>query len=928
LARSNIRGITIEIGGDTQGLNRALEDVNKKTRDTQTELRQVERLLRMDPTNTELLAQRQQLLTNAVSSTSEKLEILRRAQEQVNQQFARGEIGEEQYRAFQREIAATEQQLRSFEGRLSNTVDSLDEVGDSAESSADRIAALGERLSSTGDKIKGAGEKMSVGITAPIVAAGGLMFKGALDAENAQRKLQASLGITAEEASNLGAVAEEVWKKGFGESIEEANDAISTITKNMGALSEEEFKSIAEGAMTIAEVFGAEVPETTAAAGVAMKAFGISSQDALDLITVGFQQGGDYSGELIDTLREYSPQFAAMGLSAEQMMGVLISGAQAGAWNLDKVGDAAKEFNIRAQDGSKTTAEGFAAIGLNAQEMGEAIAKGGEEGQQAFMATIAALAAMENPMEQNIAGTALFGTQWEDVRSQVIVAMADGMKGIGDFKGSTEEATRAMRENNPGIALTQAMRELQAAIGPALLPLADIIKNTIVPAIKSLADWFINLSPAGQKTALAIAGIAAAIGPILVVIGSLIGAVGSIAAAFATASGAIAAAGGAMAIITGPVGIAIAAIAALAVAAYLIISNWEPIKEFFINLWASITSTITAAWEGIKQFFNELPGAIATTLTTAIEVFGQWGANLITWVATAIPQVINNITSFFNELPGKIGYALGFALGTLLKWGLDAINWVITEVPKIITGVVTFFTELPGKLATVFTNVITEFGKWGTNAATWITTEVPKLIANIVNFFTELPGKIAKFLADVVIGLATWASNMKAKAAEEAPKIVDKIIEFFNELPGKMLDIGVNIVKGLWEGIQSMAGWIGGMVSDFVSGLVAGAKAALGISSPSKVFAEIGKNISLGMAEGIILGADSVQSALNGLYSSAGTLGNISVGVSGSSAGGSAISNSYTFAPGSIVIPAKDLSEMRKIQDFFNKLPQVARQGV
>ena len=130
--------------------------------------------------------------------------------------------------------------------------------------------------------------------------------------------------------------------------------------------------------------FESDVKESTASAGVMMKSFGISGQDAMDLITTGFQKGGDYSGELIDTLREYSPQFAAMGMSADQMLGILIAGAKAGAWNMDKVGDSMKEFNIRAQDGSKTTTEGFAAIGLNAEQMGAAIAEGGEKRETGF----------------------------------------------------------------------------------------------------------------------------------------------------------------------------------------------------------------------------------------------------------------------------------------------------------------------------------------------------------------------------------------------------------------------------------------------------------------------------------------------------------------------------------------------------------------
>lgn len=458
-------------------------------------------------------------LKKQIEQQKEIMKALAKAVEESANKYGEADKRTDGYRIKLNNAAAA---LSKLEAELAGVNKEIDNQSSKWNKAAKSLEEASQKMIETGDKISGIGEKMSAGITAPIMAAGGVILKGAIDAENAQGKLQASLGLTKEAAADLEAVAESVWINGFGDNIDEVNAALTSVRKNMGNLAEDEMQKVTEGAMTIAAVFDQDVSEVTAAAGVAMKNFKVDSQKALDVITYGFQKGGDYSGELLDTIREYSPQFVSLGLSIEQSMGILIAGAQAGAWNLDKVGDSLKEFNIRAQDGSKTTADGFAAIGLNSQKMGEKIAAGGDQAKEAFIATVTALAGMNDPLKQNLAGTALFGTQWEDVRSKVITALVDGAKGLEGFKGSTEAASKAVTENNPGAALTSSFRELESAVGPALLPLADIIKNDIAPAIKSLAEGFASLSPEGKKAAITIAAIAAAAGPTTWALGGML----------------------------------------------------------------------------------------------------------------------------------------------------------------------------------------------------------------------------------------------------------------------------------------------------------------------------------------------------------------------------------------------------------------------
>lgn len=339
------------------------------------------------------------------------------------------------------------------------------------------------------------------------------------------------------------------------------------------------------------------------------------------------------------------------------------------------------------------------------------------------------------------------------------------------------------------------------------------------------------------------------------------------------------------------------------------------IATFFINIyngflaWGTsvmswVTTTVGQIVNNIITFFSELPGKTSTVFTNVIDSIVAWGTSVISWVATTVPQIVDNIITFFNELPGKLGYALGVAIGTVIKFGIDLVNWVIDTVPKVVDSIISFFSELPGKTTTEFTNVSTSISSWGKNVISWITTNIPIMVGNIVTFFTGLISKVGTVFSNVLTAITAWGSNVISWVATNIPIIVgniidfyaslpgkvatvfknalDKIIEwgtkiiswasntipgvvntiadFFSALPGKMIDIGVNIVKGLWDGIKSMIGWLTSKVSDFADGIVQGIKDTLKIKSPSRVMRDqVGKYMAKGIGVGFEDESQSLQ---------------------------------------------------------------------
>ena len=244
---------------------------------------------------------------------------------------------------------------------------------------------------------------------AAITGIGVATVNTATDIDSAMNQLQASTGATAEETEKYRQVMESVYKNNYGDSFGDIGEAISQVTKNLGDMDEASLQNVTESAFALRDTFGYDIPESTRAAKAMMDNFGISGEEAMNLIAAGAQNGLDYSGELMDSISEYSVQFEKVGLDADDMFKIFQKGAETGAFNLDKVGDAVKEMAIRVVDGSDTTKEGFELIGLNADEMAAKFAAGGDSAKEAFKQTVSALAGLEDPLAQNTAGVDLFG---------------------------------------------------------------------------------------------------------------------------------------------------------------------------------------------------------------------------------------------------------------------------------------------------------------------------------------------------------------------------------------------------------------------------------------------------------------------------------------------------------------------------------------
>lgn len=341
------------------------------------------------------------------------------------------------------------------------------------------------------------------------------------------------------------------------------------------------------------------------------------------------------------------------------------------------------------------------------------------------------------------------------------------------------------------------------------------------------------------------------------------------------------------------------------------INAWESIKntcsiaidgisKFFTDTIPSAFDNLINSAKATKDFFvngfEYIKNSIIQWGVDALATFKNWGDNVWNFFTQTIPNWIQSIANWFSELPHHIGFALGFVVTKLIMWGVDMFNYITTNVPIWIDNITNWFAQLPGRIWTWLVDSINKVKQWGlemgtkatqiaseflVNTGTWLS-QLPgriwtylidsfnkvkqwgfdmgvkagqiasEFLNNTIDYFSKLPGRIWTWLSDTVSKVRTWGGDLWNAGVNSAKQLVDSVVDTVEAIPGKMLDIGRHIVEGLWQGIINAKNWFMRQVNGFFSGIVDGAKAALGIHSPSRVMRdEVGKWIMPGVEVGM-----------------------------------------------------------------------------
>lgn len=675
---NRIAGITIEIDGNAKPLQKELQGIDKNLRTTQSSLKDVNKLLKFDPGNTDLLRQKQKLLNDAIKDTKDKLDKEKEALKQLKAADQTPEVTE-QMAALQRQIADDENQLASLRDQ-SREFGSV--AGQQIGAVGDKIKALGDKIKDAGEKLKSFGEDVTKKVTAPIVAVGSASVVAAVDFEDAMAKLSTIADTTAE----------------TGVPLEELQNQIMELSNQTGIsaseIAENVYNAISAGQDTADAVAFVENATTLAKAGftssasaldiltTAMNAYGLESDDVSrvsDILINTQNLGKTTVDELASSMGKVIPTAKANGVQLEDLAGayaIMTSNGIATAETTTYLNSMLNELGKQGSDAADAFAAGTEHIKEGGLTMAEAMDQGWELTD--VLSILDEQAAESGTSISNMFGSAEAGKAatvlWDNAKK-----LNDAVDSMDQSAGATDNAFEKLDTTSQRTKITlNLVKNTAIDLGNTILEMLAPAFEKARDIVQQLKDKWDGLSQEQKDQIVKIAGIVAAVGPIIMIIGSVISGIGTIISVVGSLTSAV---GAVVGFLGGPLTLAIGAAIAIGV---LLWKNWDKIKAFAIELkdkvvevWNLIKETITNVVNKIKSVVTEKWNAIKDKVTTTTENMKNMISNKLNAIKDAYNRAGGGIKGIVSGMVEAVKqyFSAGFDfINTLTGGKLDALK--------------------------------------------------------------------------------------------------------------------------------------------------------------------------------------------------------------------------------------------------------------
>lgn len=862
-----IQGITVEIGGDTTKLQTALKGVNTEIRNTQSQLKDVDKLLKLDPGNTELLAQKHRLLGDAVKETKEKLETLKTAAEQAEQALKDGAITQDQYDGLQREIVETEQKLKSLEEQAKQSGTALQ-----------NIAAKGEKLKTVGDNISNVGTKL-LPVMAGVVGLGTAAVKTAADFDSAMSKVAAVSGATGKDLDALRDKAREMGSK-TKFSASEAAEAMNYMA--MAGWKTEDMLSGIEGVMNLAAASGEDLATTSDIVTDALTAFGLSVKDSghfADILAAASSNANTNVSMMGETFKYCAPIAGALGFSAEdtaEAIGLManagIKGSQAGTALRTIMNNLSGDVKICGSSIGEVTVATTNADG-SMRDLSDILA----DCRTAFSGL--------SESEKAAAAESLVG---KNAMSGFLALMNAGEADINKLSSAIDNCdgcaagmAETMNDNLAGqlTILKSQLQELAISFGELLMPAI----RTIVGWIQKFVDWLNSMDEGTRKVIVTIALVAAAIGPVLIIVGKVISAIGTIMTIIPKLAGVINAAKGVIAAFNAvcaanPYVLIIAAIVAQVAAFIYLWNNCEEFRQFWIDLWESIKEIAVAVWEALKEFFTAAWEAIKTTAVTVWNAIKDFFTGLWEGIKNIFTTVVNAISTFLTNAWNAIKNTVTTVFNAIKTFFTTIWNGIKSVITTVVTAISTFLSTAWNGIKTAITTVLNAIKSVVTTVWNGIKTTITNIVNGIKNAVTTAWNNIKSAVSNAANAIKNAVSNAFNAMLNGIKNVCgniygavksgfDKAINFVKNLASEAFQWGADFIGGIVNGIKSMIGKVGDAVSSVADKIRSFLHFSVPDEGPLTDYEKWMPDFIGGLAKGIEKSRGMIENAMNGVTS-------------------------------------------------------------
>ena len=697
----------IRFVAETSDLSQKIKDANSDIKGLSAELRLNEAEFKNTGDAATYMANKQKLLEEEIAANKQKQEALNGKMQLAKQIF--GENSDEAQKWSRQLInAKTEgERLKTQVNELNTELDAneedLENAGTAAEEAGDGYTVLKGAMS----------ELVADGITA--VKDGAVEL--ATDSSKAYAQFAAQTGIAADAMDGYKKAIQDVYLDNFGESLEEVAEKMGKVKETTGELDPSKLKEMTENAMTLEDTFDMDMSESLRGAEALMTHFGLTSEQAFDLLAAGAQNGLNYSDELGDNVAEYSGKFAEAGYSAKDYFELLKNGSQGGAYNLDKVNDSINEVTTRLADG--TIEEGLGNFSGKTKETFEAWKTGGATQKDVIDSIVADIQGTTNEQEKMNMAALAFGTMAEDGGTKFIEALSSTGSAFDDTKGKMQDLMSVKYDD-----IESSISGLGRAIRQNVLqPVVDEVTPKVTESIQEITGKIPEAVQKVQEMLPVLGGVAIAVGVVTAAL-KLQAAVTAVktamdAAQVTTLSGLIAAEWAqatAAAAAFAPYLLIVAAIAAVVAAIVLLVKNWDAVKEKCIEVaqiigekWneisAAIQAAISAAFNTASAVVSTVTAAIQTAISTAFNTASTVVSTVTAAIQTAISTAFNTASTVVSTVTSAIRTAVSTAFNAMKTAVTTAVNATKTAVTTVWNGIKSTVSTVVNAVRTTVTTV-------------------------------------------------------------------------------------------------------------------------------------------------------------------------------------------------------------------------------